>query len=93
MIAALLQVAVPTQADEVTVIGQRLRGWQGALTECAAPAGPQMIALAQDKALAPAERKARQAAMNDTIGRCMIARRDRLIAELADRRNVARTGR
>lgn len=119
ILAALaLQVALPTRADEVTVIGQRLKTWRGAvrssggkatcrttkstgdrqidaigcaaLTGCSTPLEARMIALAKDKALAPAERKARQAAINDELGRCMVARRDKGIEELADQRAAAR---
>ncbi len=121
ILAALaLQVALPTRTDEVTVIGQRLKTWRGAvrssggrttcrttkstgdrqidaigctaLAGCSTPLEARMIALARDKALAPADRKAKQTAINDELGRCMVARRDRGIAELADRRAAARTG-
>ena len=116
---ALAQTAAPdARAQDVVVIGQRLKTWRAswrsrkgkvscaikqssgdrevdaigcaAMTECAAPIEPRALALAKDKTMTADARKRAQEAINSDMGRCMIARRDTLIVELADRRAAAR---
>lgn len=63
-----------------------------ALTTCSTPMEARLIALAKDKALAPAARKAAQARINDELARCMTTKHDALIQALADRRYAKRIG-
>ena len=63
-----------------------------ALTGCADQYTPRVVALAQDKTLTPKARKEAGLALNTSLGKCMAARRDTLIVELADKRAAARPG-
>lgn len=47
---------------------------------------------ARAKGVAAAERNTKTAELNQALGACVVARRDALIAELADRRVAARSG-
>lgn len=59
------------------------------LTACADQHTPRVIALARDKAITAAARKSASQALNAEFAKCMTARRDTLIADLAEKRAAA----
>jgi hypothetical protein len=104
-------------AQEIVVIGQKLKTWRastsfgkrGAQCKIKASTGdaeidrigcaaieqcwPQFLPgfeATRAKGVRAADRKAKEAALNQELGECMVAKRDAMIADLAEKRAAAR---
>lgn len=62
------------------------------ITDCSRAVEPRIVAIARDRALNAAGRRAAMTPINAELGRCMQTRHDAAVTALADRRAAARAG-